>query len=386
MAFKPPVNRALGTYVTDGVRSGPYYNSVGNSSYPDVNNNNIVQYFDKYGPGVLFGVTNAWSIVPYASSSENIVAATAVTAAKNLTLLGDNGATTLMQDGAGNPYVQFDWPRVPAVVVETQPMSGPTNVTIFGSDWYGFPMQHTYTVQNVGVYPANLATPAKAFYRINRIYCNNTTTTGTIAVQTTSMFGLPYVVKETGLSGVFSWNDTDMHVQHGVSPAMTSGSVSISTRAIVSNSTTVLLSHENSGTSATNLGALYKSSATPYTSFTVASSNNADDSQVAWFIPRGGQNLIAPAVTTTATATTGDVRGLVQLPENGLNGNPAETWSGGAPNGVKRLVYMPYIFGADQFQNQLAAGGQPQGTTGGTVPALTWQDLYGVAQYYTGSL
>lgn len=380
MAFNPPVNRALGTYVTDGVRSGPYYNSVGNSSYPDVNNNNIVQYFDKYGPGVLFGVTNAWSIVPYNSSSDNIVFSTAVTSAKYLTLIGDNGATTLMQDGAGNPYVQFDWPRVPAVVVETAAMAGPTNVTIFGSDWYGFPMQHTYAVQNVGVYPANLSTPAKAFYRINAIYCDNTTTTGTIAVQTTNMFGLPYVVKDSSWGAVFSWAGNDMTLQHGVSPAMTSGSVSISTRAIISNSTTVLLSHENSGTSTANLGALYKSSATPYTSFTVGSTNNADDSQVAWFIPRGGQNLIAPAVTTTATATTGDVRGLIQLPEI------TETWGGGAPDGVKRLVYMPYIYGADQFQNQLAAGKQPQGTTGGTVPPLTWQDLYGVAQYYKGTV
>jgi hypothetical protein len=378
MVYTPPTNIPLGTYVNDGVRSGPKYSNL-NSTATDSNGQLIAGYYDRYGPSVLYTPFNTWDIVPYASTAGNIVAAAIVAAPGYRTLFGDNAATTIVQGNNGANYVQLDWPRVPSVVVAGAAMTGPTIVTIFGTDWYGFPLQHAYTVEATGSYPANLATPAKAFYRITSVYVNNSTGAGgTLAVETSNIFGLPYVIKEASYAANFSWDGQGMAHQYGTA-TLAAGAATVLTPA-VRTASPIFLSHQGlNGTATTDVGNLYVSAVATRTSFAIASTDAQDATIVSWMIPNSGQNLIAVADTSTATATTGDVRGLVQIP------------AASAPNAARRLVYTPYVFGADQFQNQLAAGKQPQGTGAvppatNTVPNLTSADLYGKAQYYTGSL
>ncbi len=384
-------NRSYGTYVTDGVRTGPQYTNLPTSLLPDANGNFIVGYYNNYGPALLLSTQNTWNIVPYPSTAGNIVATTAVVAPKFLTLTQDNEATTRVSNPnfpvvpviAGAPaqgFIQFDWPRVPSVVVAGAAMTGPSSVTLFGTDWYGFPMQHTYVVQATGTYPANISAAAKAFYTISAIYCNGVTGGGgSITIQTTDIFGLPYALPSWANAMNFSWNGSNLKDLHGGADLI-NGVATIQTAAIGAG-TEVLLSHVSltgsADTDISDVGTILYLSATvpvvPYKSFTIQSATNAgpaadDNSRVAWSIPDSGKNLVAPAISVPATALGGDVRGLFQVSS--------------AANGVKRALFTSYYPGADQWLNQLSAGEQPQGA--GTVPPLSAAQLYGVPQYFTG--
>lgn len=369
MVYVPPINIPLGTYVRDGLRSGPSYTSL-NSNDLSSNTQLVSGYYNNNGIGVLYTPYSVWDMVPYATTAGNISAAAAITAAGNLTLRADGSATTSVLGGNGSRYIQFDWPRVPAVVVAGAAMAGPTNITIFGYDWYGFPLQHTYVVQATGTYPANLDTPAKAFYRITRVYSDGSTGVGgTVAIQTSDIFGLPYVIREKSYATNFSWNSTSLMNLSG-SATLVAGTVTVNTPGVVGGSI-ILTSHQSlNATPAANAGVTYISSIVARTSFAITSADSADASTIGWSIPNGGENLIAVADASTPTALTGDVRGLIALPT--------------APDATKRLVFSPYVSGSNTFQNQLAAGGQPEGA--GTVPPLTKGALYGRSQYYTGTV
>jgi len=373
MVFTPNINVSSGTYVTDGLRSGPTYQNDKNAAY------------SRLGKGVLYSPYNTWDIVPYESNDGNIVADSQITASGNLTFTEDRYATTLQKDGSGVNYVQFDWPRVPKIVVSGTGMVGNTAVTIFGKDWYGVPMQHRYeNIQAAGVYPETLATPQKAFYTITRIYIDGACNPGgTLRIQTSNTFGLPYVIKEKSYAANFSWNGTSMLNQYGLAPLVT-GSVTVRTPAVLAAvgltpASTIITSRQTTTTPGT-MNHLRISAITDRTSF-IIQSDAADVSVVSWLIPNGGENLISAADTNPAGRLTGDVRGLIRLPD--IN----ETWAA-EPDGATRLVYTPYIYGADQFINQLSYGGQPEGFEvdgPSTLPALTASDLYGVDQFYTGT-
>lgn len=229
-------NIPLGTYVQDGVRSGPFYTNRqptttvannGNTIY--VNNN-----WDNYGPGMLFSPQYTWNITPYApgdgtngtrnstkfTNVVNTQAAGTIAAAGNLTLFGDNAVTYL-----NNGVIQFDWPRVVTVTIGVGNLLAPVRVTIFGTDWYGMPMQHTYVVQNVGTYPAvtlgnsgnnlnvaNISVPAKAFYTVNQVYVSAAVTgnNATISLGAADIFGLPYLVAGSPLNGANGCNIGDI--------------------------------------------------------------------------------------------------------------------------------------------------------------------------------
>lgn len=394
-----PSNIPKGTFFGDGLRAGPSYSSL-LTTQADSNGILLANDYNDFGPGILYSPQFTWNIVPYPGTAANIVAAAEVTVASWLTLTQDttsvaNGATTLIQSNVStaigsagnnyNRYVQFDWPRVPAVVVAGAAMAGPTNVTIFGTDWYGFPLQMTYLVEATGTYPANLGSAAKAFYTVTGVRVNGATGGGgTLAVQTTNIFGLPYCVKEWSDVMNFSWDGNNMTTQVG-GGTLVAGELTVSTPAI-GVGTDVFLQCENVGAS-TAIANLVTPTASivSRTSFLISSRRSAspatvetnDISTVSWMIPQGGQNLFKVADTTTATGLTGDTRGLFMLPGTG------ETWAN-VPNGVRRALFTAYSMGSDQFQNQLANGGQPQGALLATTPPLTAADLYGVQQYYTG--
>lgn len=196
-------NVPLGSFFQDNVRVGPYYTGSIPAKLLPFNSTQNLSYssYSNYGPGILMSPQNTWNITPRPAAVDNLVATTpaaSLPSATYLTLLGDNLATH-----ASGGVVQFDWPRVPTVTVSGA-VSGLLRVTIFGTDWYGFPMQHTYVINDVGTYPnitlgngtsGSLDIPAKAFYTVTNVYLNGGLATGSsISLGVADVFGLPFRV------------------------------------------------------------------------------------------------------------------------------------------------------------------------------------------------
>lgn len=323
-------NIPLGTYVTDGVRTGPIYTGpIPKSLYPLNTTSESLSYssYGRWGQGIMLSPITTWSLTPYPSTNGNVVATTAdgaVPAAAYLTLRGDNAATKAF----GNPVtlVQFDWPRVVQATIAGAAATAGTRVTVFGIDWYGFPMQHTYLVQAQASYPIaeinadgtqTLDEPAKAFYAVTGVYVDRGLPAGcTISLQTMDVLGLPFAIR-SGDTVSIGW---------GASSDLT------------------------------GQGPAAYAAASP-------------------LIPIGVFGAAAEAATN---ATSGDVRGYYGP------SSPAD--------GVKELRFTYYVHGANQFTNQeaneqanlqLAQPAIP--VVGVPVVPLTAQNLYGQVQFYTGS-
>src|SRR5277367_5456537 len=97
-------NIPLGTYVTDGVRTGPLYTGQLPQGFIADNNGVITSSsHDNYGPGVLLSAQQTWNITPAQpnpplTTLDNLVAKTGaggVAGAGNLNLLGDTRVTRL---------------------------------------------------------------------------------------------------------------------------------------------------------------------------------------------------------------------------------------------------------------------------------------------------
>ncbi len=405
MAFTKPVNISPGTYVTDGVRTGPLYTTQ-QQIRPDGNGVlNATAGRIRSGAGVLLSTINTYTMAPYTSTPGNVTVTNTITGSGNLVLSGTAGTTPTAPNGAatvfiGNnaqPYIQFDYPRTISVTVATANLANPTNITIFGFDWDGFPMQHTIAVQNTGTYGLMLplvgsatAVPNKAFYGVTSVYANVIggvgPTAGTVTLQTTNTFGLPYACQSFGDVVAWRWNGNDMRDQSGQTAPMVAGVVTVNTPAVgvvtagppSTLNLPLILSHGDTTGALATVGELFMQAAVSETSFTVNSGLNTDIGVVTWMMPSGGSNLMHFAdATNPATGLTADVRGLIKLPETG------ETWAA-VPNGTIRCAFTQYVLGADQYINQLAASGQPLGAAPGTWPQLIPADEYGVSQYYTG--
>ena len=138
-----PLNIPLGTQVDDGLRSGPIWDTI----TTDVNNNVYASNYSQYGPAMLYMPAAMVNIVPYTSVAGGICAAQAVAAAGNMNFnpaaYVANSSCTLLQDSTGANYIQFDWPRTIQMTVAGAAMTAATNVTVFGYDWYGYPLQET---------------------------------------------------------------------------------------------------------------------------------------------------------------------------------------------------------------------------------------------------
>ena len=234
-------NLPLGTYVQDGLRSGPLYTGQVPASLLSFNPTEVLSYssYNTYGPGVLYSPQYTWNILP------NVTTGTGFTALNNLvgpTAAADftqAGPLKLRQDGAVTklvggpvPYVQFDWPRLVTVTI-TNAVAGNLRVTIFGYDWYGIPLQHTYLVNAVQTYPvitlgnnASLADPdaAKAFYSVTAVYVSGGLAEGsTISLGAADVFGLPYFTADAGDITSIGWGQvSDLNVfvaAQGVKPS-----------------------------------------------------------------------------------------------------------------------------------------------------------------------
>lgn len=433
--FSVPANIPKGTAVADAFRIAPDFSTLGATGVDAQGNLISNSSYKNYGPGMQLSPFYTYNITPFATSFGNIVASTGFPQRGWMTLTAVGGCSALIPasntgifpPGAPNQfYVQLDWPRVPFVQVLTANLTAPVNVTIFGFDYYDQPLQHTYTVQNIGIYPRTLYSApvsgspvfpvsptynGKAFYKITGVYFNGSTPTGgQIAVTASNIFGLPYVLSSLNNVVSFKWDSEDMIAQGGVAE-LTDGNIVINTpvtEALVASSNITLNGGNNFQSSGfqvslaslvtigspgfLNISTINQSIQAGLGNFTIHSSDGADASRITWSIPNGGFFLLKEAdpglqnPTTTqmvSTAFTGDVRGLIQLPYL------AETWQV-VSGGNEALNFSYYGQGFDQQLNILNAGGQPQlngvpGPNGNNiVPPNKVQDMYGVPQYYTG--
>lgn len=324
-------NIPLGSYLADGVRTGPFYSGQISNNVV-ANNDGVITSgsHSQYGPGILLSSQNTYRITPAPfnpvggfTSLTNLVATTvsgAVPAAGNLTLRGDNSVT--FNNGS---FVKFDWPRIVTVTITGAAATAGTRVTIFGTDWYNMPMQHTYVVQAQQTYPVidlaahTVSLPAKAFYTVNRVHIGaGLPVNSLISLGAADAYGLPYAL---------TVDDGDIvAVRYGA------------------------------------LGAALSE-------FTTAGGSGDPLILKGAFVPAATNN--------PATAITGDVRGFYA--------------TSAIADGTKSLSFTASYLGADAWINQVANMQQlymqnsgsptPQGVV---VPPLSPADLYGRAQFYTG--
>lgn len=212
-------NIPLGTFLEDGVRTGPLYSGQVPSNLLPFNPTLDLSYssYSSWGPGILCSTQNTWNITPAPTGNANVVARTnAIADINNLVLTGDNVATKLISQSNTPTYTQFDWPRVPTVTISGANLNAALRVTVFGFDFYGNPMQHTYVVQNIGTYPTisngALSVPSKAFYSVSHVSISGALTNGAfISLGASDIFGLPFLVNNSGDITSIGWgNNSDL--------------------------------------------------------------------------------------------------------------------------------------------------------------------------------
>lgn len=325
-------NIPLGTFVEDGVRTGPLYsgeipNGSGINSLLPFNPTEVLSYssYSAYGPGVLLSTQNTWNITPATTSNVNVVARTnAIADINNLVLTGDNVATKLISQSNVPTHTQFDWPRVPTVTISTNNLNAPLRVTVFGFDWYGFPLQHTYVVQNVGTYPniseGSLSVPSKAFYSVSQVSISGALTNGAfISLGASDVFGLPFLVNNVGDITSIGWgNSSDLGDSNksisspviGIA-TLAAGTVVVPCNAVVATSNIQVTRNTPAGA----LGNLSVPSANivPNVGFTINSSAAGETSTVDWMVtnPLGqysASGISAAMVAGSITIETSQVQ------------------------------------------------------------------------------
>lgn len=325
-------NIPLGTFLEDGVRTGPLYsgeipNGTGVNSLVPFNPSLSLSYssYSAYGPGILMSSQNTWNITPAPTGNANIVARTnAIADINKLVLLGDNVATKLISQSNTPTYTQFDWPRVPTVTISTNNLNAPLRVTVFGFDFYDNPMQHTYVVQNIGTYPTNsggsLSSSAKAFYSVSQVSISGALTNGAfISLGASDVLGLPYVVNNSGDISSIGWgNSSDLSDNSSVLSSPVVGIATLAAGTVVVPCNAVLATSNIQVTRNTPGGALGNISVpsaniVPNVGFTINSSNGGETSTVDWMVtnPLGqysASGISAAMVTGVVTIETSQVQ------------------------------------------------------------------------------
>lgn len=322
-------NIPLGTYVTDGVRTGPVYSGQVPSTLLPFNPTETLSYgaYSAYGPGVALSTQATWNITPNSpnssagySSLTNLVAVTlaaSITGAGDLTLRGDDNVTKIFGGNGGAignaSYVQFDWPRLVTVTIGGTADAGAVNVTVFGEDYYGNPMQHTYAVNARRTYPTitlgpngGLDIPAKAFYTVTRVYVSGAlAANSTISLGAADVFGLPYRVDSAGNISAIAWgNSSDLSSNSGAlsTPATGTSALNGTTNVVVAAPTvnmSSIISITYAATPAGNITITKQNG----TSFTIVSSDAGDTMAFSWSVT----NFRGPVSGTSAAMNAGSV-------------------------------------------------------------------------------
>jgi hypothetical protein len=326
-AFLDGCTVPLGTQVDDGSRVGPILTrSITNpQGYHPVPIN-------QWGEGLLLSASNTYNIIPRGpSSAGNVSAANAYAAPGSVTLSGDGYIASKLVAGNGSNYLQLDWPRALSVTVATANMTAATNVTIYCRDYYGQNFQEVVTVNTVGTYQMK-----KAAYMFLGAYVNGTTGAGgTLSIQTTDVFGLPYRVDSAGDISNISWaNQSDMTTTSpiagsviadmGVATISSGGTVTVNSPYVYPNSIIELTYSSDAGPAALPLVA---STITEQTSFVITGDENQS---VFWTVinnpySTGTATLVAGTVTVYTSAIRADSNILLTAASAPEAGAPAAT-------------------------------------------------------------
>lgn len=314
-------NIPLGSFMEDGIRTGPLYSGQVPSTLIPFNPTMDLSYtsYSNSGPGVLLSTQNTWNITPAPTGNANIVARTnAIADINHMVLTGDNVATKLISQSNTPTYTQFDWPRVPTVTISGANLNAPLRVTIFGFDKYENPLQHTYIVQNIGTYPTNvnglLSVPAKAFFSVTQVSISGALTNNAfISVGAADIFGLPFVINDAGDITSIGWgNSSDLNDNSRAlgSPAtgvatLVAGTVVVPLTAVTANSN-IQVTRNTPGGALGNLS-VPAANIVANTSFTINSDAAGETSTVNWEVINplgqytasgfGNQAMVAGVVT-----------------------------------------------------------------------------------------
>jgi len=307
-AYLTNSNFPLGTEFDDGVRVGPVLTrTIVSGTGP---NSRLTPYsYQQWGQGLLLSSIGTYNIIPRGpSGAGNIVGYSApvtVTGAGYLTLSADGYVTSSAIGGNGNVIVQCDWPRVPQLSVLTNNIGANVTFTVFGTDYYGVPLQASIVANAQGDYSF-----LKAFYTITGVYSNGASGAATIQLQTTDTFGLPYKLNSVGDISFINWGDaSDMSTSeedptsapYGGFALLNNGTVTVNTEAVTKGSNIQVSCTNVVGTQgilSTGTGNI-----TDNTFFIITSSEAADDSYVNWVI-------INPPYVSGDTTNKGGIAGV----------------------------------------------------------------------------
>ena len=391
-----------GTYVSQGLRVGPSSREEG-LGLPTLNQNEVYSpsqiqaaearmvALDQWGPGAYTGGLFTYRILPTpvnelttssptALGQANIVSQFNLAANSFNTPLSLSGTLAPTSQVATQRYVsngvtalQIDYPRTVAIYQDAA-QTAAYNVKVYGTDFYGQLMMETIPVAAA----ATLVFGKKAFWKISAVYLtdlvNAIAAAKYLAIGTSNIFGLPYSLNQICHTLYYSQGDRQLEA------LATQGNQGY---------------REGSANFPANMqGALTDFLNIPY--------------QVA--SPRAivGQDF------STATATTGDVRGTVWPRSNyqwttgpavnstttpgvisfsGIAANASVNQWTGANNPYITLTY--YMAGADMFQNQMLGiqnavaaswGGSSamwqKASPYGFAPLRNEDGIKGVAQYW----
>lgn len=329
-------NLPLGSEFDDGVRYGPHIernyaatDPITGLPNPTLPSAVVPGNYDQWGVGILASAKNTYNIIPRGPNTiGNVVGSITNPGVGELTLSGDNYVATQFMSATGTSALQLDWPRALSVTVGTANFT-PGNLTVFGSDYYGYPLQESVAISTVGTYQMN-----KAFYIVTGAYNNAVTGAGsTLTIQTTDVLGLPYRVKSAGDVDSIRWgNASDL----GTSQSMTGytiadmgqvtlggGSFQVNTPYVQANSI-IQLTYAGG----THTGVLYVGNITAGSNFVIADSVN-EAAVVNWTVlnPPPVQGISAAMVGGSVTIPTTAVRSdsVIQL-TMGTFGTAAGQW------------------------------------------------------------
>lgn len=298
-------NAPHGTHFSDGIRTGTQFIAA------------------LKGPGLPNSPYYEYVVTPLTLATNNIALAQTPIASSYLTLTAGTGVTAVTYNGLS--VLQLDCQRGVSITGG----SGTTSQTIviYGMDLYGQLIQETVT----GPTGATTAYSKNTYTYIYKVHVG-AGTTGTIAIGTSDVFGLPFALPSASNLMTATWAPYSGALLSGI-VTLGSGTATVTNTAIVSTSL-VMLTRNTPGGTVGNLS-VPTASIVANTSFVINSDSNIDASTVAWQILPNSY-LFTPAYTGTTSATTGDVRGTVQV--SGLTGMPAV-----ASNGTNVLSVQMYL-------------------------------------------
>jgi hypothetical protein len=252
-------------------------------------------------------------ITPLAASTNNLLTASIPTANSYVTLTAGSGVTAV--SGIYNSYTNttdtvyfFDTPR--ALSATLAGASSAVTLTV-----WGFDEDNVFMSENISLVGSSTVYGKKAFAGVTRIW-TNATPGSNLSIGTSDIIGLPY--RLVNKAHIITNNYASNLISSGISTLVAGQSPVISTPFITANS--ILQITRTVVNTSIAIGFLAVENLISNTSFQVGSFTSTgatvtdDVSSFSWNIVNATEGAVVQGDGSSATATTGDVRGTVTLP------------------------------------------------------------------------